>query len=212
MEQQLKSLIESKDLDGLRKLLVANPGLSNEGIAIPFDAKCQTKAHPLHRICDAVFTHNISDDEAIEIAKIFLASGADINGDQLKGKDTPLLAAASLHAEKLGIFYIERGADIHFAGRSDGATALHWAAYCGLDKLAKKLIDQNAKIDERDTRYDCTPLAWAIEPLLSPDKSNGRGQVACIKLLLKAEADENKLQPAALRFLNELENNGWELK
>ena len=45
------------------------------------------------------FVKKISDEEAIEIAKIFLEYGANIDGDKAAGKDTPLIAAASLHAK-----------------------------------------------------------------------------------------------------------------
>ncbi len=139
MKHELKTLIENKDYEGIRRLLASNSNLANEGITIPYDRKCRTKGHPLHRICDAVFAKKITDEEAIEIAKILLEFGANINGAKIKEKqDSPLLAAASLHAENLGIFYIERGADIHYAGSQDGATALHWAAYCGRDKLVEK--------------------------------------------------------------------------
>src|SRR6266498_2113574 len=101
----------------------------------------------------------ITDEEAIEIAKILLEFGANIDGDKIKeNKDTPLMAAASLHAEQLGIFYIENGANIHYADR-DGATALHWAAFCGRDKLVERLIQEKAAIDQRDTSYNATP-AW----------------------------------------------------
>jgi len=66
----MKTLIENKDYEGIRQMLSNNPGLANEGI--PLGEKDNRKAHPLHRICDAVFAKKITDDEAIEIAKIFL--------------------------------------------------------------------------------------------------------------------------------------------
>ncbi len=142
--RDIKELINSVDLPGLRKLLAENPLLANEGI--PFDDKNTTKAHPLHRICDGVFNGAYSDEEAVGIATVFIEYGANINGYELiEGKDTPLVAAASLHAEKTGIFYIENGADIHHPGCS-GGTALHWAAWVGRDKLVKKLIEEKQEL------------------------------------------------------------------
>ena len=183
----MKTLIENKDYEGIRRSLANNPKLANDGITIPFDANCTVRAHPLHRICDAVFAKKITDEEAIEIAKIFLDFGANIDGNKLiENEGTPLLAAASLHAEQLGIFYIEQGADIHFADSQDGATALHWAAYCGRDKLVEKLIQKKASIDQRDKSHNSTPLVWALHPLITGDKLNRHHQVSCIKLLLKA--------------------------
>jgi ankyrin repeat protein len=194
-------------------LLANNPNLANEGITIPYDSKCISKAHPLHRICDAVFAKKITDEEAIEIAKIFLDFGANIDGDKIKAnKDTPLLAAASLHAEQLGIFYIENGANIHYADQHDGATALHWAAFCGRNKLVEKLIQERAIIDQRDTSYNATPLAWAIQPLKSEDKLNTYHQVSCIKLLLKAGADVTALNDETIQCLHFLAKDDLELQ
>src|SRR6185312_738436 len=143
MKDHMKTLFENKDYDGIRRLLSANPSLANEGI--PFDEKNTAKAHPLHRICDAVFAKKITDEDAITIAKIFLEFGARIEGNQAtENQDPPLMAAASLHAEQLGVFYIEHGANVHYADNNDGATALHWAAYCGRDELVARLISAGA--------------------------------------------------------------------
>ncbi|MFC0774744.1 ankyrin repeat domain-containing protein [Terrimonas alba] len=213
MKPDIKKLIENKDYEGISQLLTSDPNLANEGITIPYDNESVIKAHPLHRICDAVFAKKITDQEAIQIATIFLDGGADINGATIKeNEDTPLLAAASLHAEQLGIFYIDKGADIHYKGRRDGATALHWAAYCGRDKLVERLIGEKAMIDLRDTSYNCTPIAWAIQPLLIDDKVNSFHQVACLKLLLKAGADILTLRKEANLYLRQLANDDLELK
>jgi len=213
MEPEIKRLIENKDYQEIRQLLANNPNFANEGITIPYDNKCTSKAHPLHRICDAVFAKKMTDEEAIEIAKILLDFGADINGAKIKeNEDTPLLAAASLHAEQLGIFYIENGADIHYADRNDGATALHWAAFCGRNKLVEKLIGEKATIDQRDTSYNSTPLGWAIHSLRTDDKFNTYHQLSCIKLLLKAGADVNTLNNEAIQYLHFLAKDDLELK
>ena len=53
------------------------------------------------------------------MAKIFLEYGANVNGNELTEKqDTPLIAASSLHADQVAIFYIENGANINHAGYS----------------------------------------------------------------------------------------------
>src|SRR5450432_3217055 len=101
----MKKLIDSMNYEGIRRALSDNPDLANEGI--PYDDVNTTKAHPLHRICDGVFSKKYTDEEAVSMAKIFLAYGAHINGDQLVEKqDTPLLAAASLNADQVAIFYV----------------------------------------------------------------------------------------------------------
>lgn len=200
---QVKKLIEDKNYTGLKQLLADNPNLANEGITIPYDFLCQIKAHPLHRICDAVFAGKITDEESVRIAKIFLDYGANIDGDKNKHDGTPLLAAASLHAEQVGIFYIENGADIHYT-YNDGASALHWAAFCGRDKLVARLIKANAAIDEPDLEHKSTPLGWALHALMTNDKLNTLNQLSCIKLLMQAGADTEKLNKETNEYLKAL--------
>jgi hypothetical protein len=167
-------------------LIRENPPLANQGIQNPFDNRSTRKAHPLHRIADAIFSAQLTEEEGIRVAKIFLDNGASINGEEQK--DTPLIAAASLHADKLGIFYTERGADIRRADHQDGATALHWAAYCGRDKLVEKLVACGAALDQPDNWHAATAIGWAVQPLQRNDRSNIYNQVSCIKILLVAGA------------------------
>jgi ankyrin repeat protein len=208
---QVKRLVEKKDYNGLNRLLASDPKLANEGIKIPYDIFCKVKAHPLHRICDGVFAGKITDNEAVELAKIFIENGADIDGDKAKDDGTPLLAAASLHAEKTGIFFIDNGADVHYVYKGDGASALHWAAFCGRDKLVDRLIKANAAIDEPDTEHNSTPLGWAIHCLMSNVSGNSHNQTACIKLLLQAGANAEKLGKEANDYLKALAKKDLEL-
>jgi uncharacterized protein len=202
MENNLFKLIIDKDYIQIRKMLSAYPGLANEGVALNSNPTAK-KGHPLHRLCDAVFGKKITEEEAIEIARIFLAFGANINGYQSLGdNNTPLIAAASLHAEKLGIFYIEQGADIFYVSPGDGATALHWAACCGRDQLVQKLIEQGAKVDQRDISFDGTPLDWAIHLLRSGDTDKLFHQSECIKLLINVGAALNSGDAEYLKSIN----------
>lgn len=208
---QLFTLISTGDYQPLRAALTVDPKLANAGIPCSDDMPEMT-GHPLHRICDVVFAGAISDEQAIEVAKILLEFGADIDGYKLSGdKNTPLIAAASLHAEKLGIFYIKQGADIYYADH-DGATALHWAAFCGRDQLVEALISAGAKIDHEDTTFNSTPVGWAVHTLTSGDTGNQYHQLACIKLLLKAGADQSKLAADTLAFLKEVAKSDTELQ
>jgi uncharacterized protein len=202
MENNILKLIGDKDYTEIRKILSANPELANEGVPLNNDPDAK-KGHPLHRICDAVFENKITDEQAVEIAKIFLACGANINGYQSFGdNNTPLIAAASLHAEKLGIFYIDEGADIFYADKSHGATALHWAAHCGRDKLVQKLIEQGAKVNQRDNSFDGTPLDWVIHILRSSDGNNLFHQKECIKLLINAGGELRSEDSEYLQSIN----------
>ncbi|MBO9730313.1 MAG: ankyrin repeat domain-containing protein [Chitinophaga sp.] len=184
----MKELIDNNDLEGIRKALSENASLANEGI--PFDEENPTKAHPLHRICDGVFAHAFTDQEGVEMAQIFLSYGANVNGNTLEtGQDTPLTAAASLHAEEVGILYINNGADIHHAG-CHGGTALHWAAWVGRDKLVEKLIREGAAINQRCTEFHGSPLLWAVHGYKYGGIKNRHQQAACVRLLLAAGADK----------------------
>lgn len=188
-EHKMKRLIDNKDYKGIEQALSDNPGLANEGI--PYDNVNTTKAHPLHRICDGVFAGRYDDDEAVKIAQLFLAYGADINGNELIEKqDTPLIAAASLHADKVAVFYIDKGANINHAG-CNGGTALHWAAWCGREKVVRKLVQKGAEINKKCIDFKATPLFWAVHGLKNGGTNNIRDSLECVKILLRSGADKN---------------------
>ena len=188
METNITNLIQSKDYQRLGKALSDNPLLANEGIGL--DSEENTKAHPLHRLGDAVFAKKISEDEAIAFAKIFLDFGANINGvDLAENEDSPLTAAVSFYAEKLALFYIEQGADIHQRG-CHGGTALHWAAWVGNATVLNKLIDLGAQINQLCDRFKSTPLLWAVHGIRFGGENNQHQQAECVKILLAHRADK----------------------
>lgn len=181
----MKELIINKDFAGLRKMLLLNPSLANQGW--PYDEKNVTLAHPLHRICDLVFTGKITDEEGVKTAEIFLESGADVNGGELiVKKDSPLVAASSLHADLVALLYLDHGANIHHPG-CHGGTALHWAAWCGREPAVARLIKKGAVINQRCIDFLSTPLFWAVMSFV--EKNDPHDQIACIKLLLDHGAD-----------------------
>ncbi|MEP7144214.1 MAG: ankyrin repeat domain-containing protein [Ferruginibacter sp.] len=206
----MKKLIDNKDYEGIRQALSNNPHLANEGI--PYDEVNTTKAHPLHRICDGVFSKKYTDEEALKMAKIFLEYGATINGDMLMEKqDTPLIAAASLYADQVAIFYIESGADIKHAG-CHGGTALHWAAWCGRDKVVKRLVQAGAEINKICIDFKATPLFWAVHGLKNGDKNNMQNYLECVKILLQAGADKNISNSEGKMVFDLLSEEDFELK
>ena len=185
----MRQFFANKDYDGLRNALSANPDLANEGI--PYDEANTTKAHPLHRLCDAVFAGQCTDEEAIEMARILLEYGAKIDGDGLiYKKDTPLIAASSLHADKLAVFYIENGANIFHRG-THGGTALHWAAWCGRPFVVARLIKEGAEINKLCIDFESTPLFWAVHGLKEGDKADLQNHLECVRLLIQAGGDKS---------------------
>jgi uncharacterized protein len=184
----IQELITLKDYNGIEKALAADPGLAN--IKLPYDENNGQKAHVLHRMADGVFAKLFTDEEAVVMAKIFLKNGAKVNGNQLVHKqDSPLTAAASLHADKVALLYIEAGADIHHGG-CYGGTALHWAAWCGREAIVKKLLEKGAETNRLCIEFKATPLFWAVHGIMNGGKKEGSDHLACIKLLMAAGADQ----------------------
>lgn len=210
MDTSVIKLLDKKDYEGLSHCLSQNPGLANEGI--PYDNVNATKAHPLHRVCDRVFSKEYTDEEASKIAKIFLEHGANVDGNTLTIKqDTPLIAAASLHADDVAILYIENGADIKHAG-CHGGTALHWASWCGRPKVVKRLIEGGGEIDKKCIDFKATPLFWAVHGLKKEDKNNRHGHLECIKILINSGADKSIPNIEGESVVDLLENEDVELK
>ena len=184
----MHTFFRNKDLAGLSLALSENPALANEELAC-HDGN-PAKAHPLHRICDGVIGGIYTDEDAVEMAKVFVKYGARVDGNQLlPNRDSPLVAAASLHAEKTGILYIEHGATIDHPG-CHGGTALHWAAWTGRHKLVEKLIEAKAPINKLCVEFKSTPLLWALHGYRFGGRDNRHHQITCARLLLEAGADK----------------------
>jgi ankyrin repeat protein len=188
MDHPLKEFIRTVNLEGLQLALLENPSLANQGI--PLDGNA-TLAHPLHRICDGVFNGVYSDEQAAEMARLFLTHGAYVDGDPLQDlKDTPTIAAASLQSDSVALLYIEHGANIFHAG-CHGGTALHWAAWCGRDKVVKRLLEAKAEISQLCFQFKSTPLFWGVHGYKFGGDKNRNNQVECVRLLVEAGADKS---------------------
>lgn len=206
----MKKLIDSNNHNGIKQALADNPHLANEGI--PYDAVNTTKAHPLHRICDGVFSGKYRDEEAVIMAGIFLKHGANVNGNELVEKqDTPLIAAASLHADRVAVLYIENGANINHAG-CHGGTALHWAAWCGRDKVVERLVREGAEINRKCIDFKATPLFWAVHGAKNGGSDSVQDTLACINILVEAGADKNIPNGNGKTILDLLNEEDAELK
>jgi ankyrin repeat protein len=211
MELSIKKFIANKNYEALRQALSKNPDLANEDI--PLDDKPNSpKAHPLHRICDGSFTGRYTNEDAVEMAKIFLQYGANVNGNAVAvQQDTPLVAAASLYADEVALLYIDHGADIHHQGCA-GGTALHWVSYCGRDKVVKRLIEEGAEINKKCIEFQATPLLWAMHGLKEQNPGNHHHQIECIKLLVEAGADKNITNAYGKIAVDYIDKNDIELK
>lgn len=205
----IKDLIARVDLTALKQILAHDPSLANAGVSL--GDQNNALAHPLHRICDGVHAGIYTDEQAYEMAKVFVSFGADVNGVTLvENSDSPLVAAASLSADITAMYYIACGADIAHPG-CHGGTALHWAAWCGRDRLVKELIDARAPLEKRCKAYDATPLFWAIHGHKFGG-GNRHHQVECAKLLVAAGAVTDTSNGEGMHILGLLDKNDIELR
>lgn len=181
----IRDLVFSANLQALRTIVSAQPELANGEFSLPDNPATE---HPLHRICDGVFSEYYSEDTGVELAKIFLRYGANVNVDRMDGKDSPLTAACSLRCDQLALFYIQQGARIDHMG-CHGGTALHWASWCGRDAVVENLVKLNPDINQRCIEFKSTPLYWAIHGYKFAGKDNRYHQVNCARILLDHGAD-----------------------
>lgn len=181
---QLAEIIFTGDIDRLRDALRISPTLANEFIPLPDN---EAKAHPLHRLCDAVFTGMFDESRAVKMANLFLDHGSSLN-TSATGEDSPLTAACSLRCDKLASLYISRGANILHAG-CHGGTALHWASWCGRNGIVELLIKSAAPINTLCFDFKSTPLFWSVHGLKFGGKENKFNQEICAELLINAGAD-----------------------
>jgi hypothetical protein len=112
-------------------------------------------------VCEVVFRGLVDQQQALALADVLLAAGVDVDQDYARSGDSFLIAAASLGAEDVGLRLVERGADVTRRGLF-GATALHWAALMGLERLTPALVAAGAALELADARHDCTPLQWGL--------------------------------------------------
>src|SRR5262245_58811217 len=96
------------------------------------------------------------------------------------GQSAPLADAVQRRDTQAIQSLLKAHADVN-APQSDGATALHWAAYLDDADTAALLIRAGAKVDTPNN-YGVTPLALAA----------GNGNAAAIDRLLKGGANPNR--------------------
>jgi uncharacterized protein len=181
----ISELVFSGNGQALNDALSANPALANEELSLPDNS---SRAHPLHRICDAVSSHYYSEETGLEVAKLFLKYGADLNSVHINGKDSPLTAACSMSCDQLALFFVQQGALIDHQG-CHGGTALHWASWCGRDEVVEKLVTLQPDLNQLCIEYKSTPLFWAAHGYRFGGKENRHHQVNCARILLAHGAD-----------------------
>ena len=128
----VKTAIEAGDATALRRILAEVPVRANE--LIRWGRDCRIATHPLHYVSDMLCNGVLPKGKELGLVEVLIQAGADLNF-QKEGKDTPLIGAASLGAEEVGLKLLDAGARPELRG-GFGETALHWAALLGEDRLA----------------------------------------------------------------------------
>jgi len=176
--------IRNGDAGALRQLLGEDPTRANELIEWGGKKKCFT--HPLHYVSDVLFNGTLERDKELPLIEALIQAGANLNFQKDGKGDTPLIGAASLGAEDVGLRLLEAGAKPEICGLF-GKTALHWAALLGEDRLAAKLI-AGSDVNLKDEKYNSPPLGWAVHGWSDPPAGNHGRQREVVALLVAGGA------------------------
>jgi hypothetical protein len=202
----MKTAILNGDDDALRQLLANDPSQANA--LIRWGVNDCVSTHPLHFVSDMLFEGKLRKGLELPLIDALIQAGANLNFQKNGKGDTPLIGAASLAAEDVGLRLLDAGAKPDLRGLF-GETALHWAALLGEDRLAKRLI-AGADLNLKDEKYQSTPLGWAIHGWSNPPAGNQARQREVVMLLVAAgakvepewlESEDVRANPAMLAAL-----------
>jgi hypothetical protein len=108
-----------------------------------------------NKMCKGYSLLMIAAENGLEIPKLLIARGADVNMKNEKGM-TALILAAKSGMRGIVEILLENNADINIADK-DGNTALHWAARENFPNTTTMLIDGRANVNIKNLRGQ-TPL------------------------------------------------------
>jgi len=169
----VKTAIETGEVIALRQLLVEDASLANT--RIQWGRNCEILTHPLHYVSDMLFNGQLERAKAVPLVDALIDAGADVDFQQPGHGETPLIGAASLGAEDVGLRLLSAGAAPNLLGLFR-ETALHWAAIIGADRLVAGLIEKGAAVNLRDEKYKATPLGWALHGWGEPPLPGASGR------------------------------------
>jgi len=179
-----KTAIETGDAAALRRLLADIPARADE--LIRWGKDCRIATHPLHYISDMLFEGKLQKGRELPLLEVLIEARADVDFQQNGDGDTPLIGAASLGAEEVGLRLLNAGAKPGLRGLF-GETALHWAALLAEDRLAERLIE-NVDPNLKDKKYKSSSLGWAVHGWCNPPAGNHGRQLEVVRLLVAAGA------------------------
>jgi hypothetical protein len=180
----VKTAIETGDAAALRRLLADVPARADE--LIRWGKDCRIATHPLHYVSDMRFEGRLQSGKELPLMQVLIQAGANVDFQRNGEGDTPLIGAASLGAEEVGLRLLNAGAKPWLRGLF-GETALHWAALLGEDRLAERLIE-NVNPNLKDKKYKSSSLGWAVHGWCNPPAGNHGRQLEVVRLLVAAGA------------------------
>jgi hypothetical protein len=180
----LRLLIQAGDVEGIRRALESDRGLANQ--SVHWYLNQSNESDPLHFVSDCVGQGWLTNGAEGEIAALLLAYGAEVDGSE--GRESPLIASASLGAERVSSVLIRAGAALE-ATSLFGARAVHWASWVGAARTVQLLIAHGAEIEARCTEFGATPLFWAVHGYGPNGPRVKRDQIGAARLLLEAGAE-----------------------
>ncbi|MEO7916532.1 MAG: ankyrin repeat domain-containing protein [Dokdonella sp.] len=184
--EEMRRLIEKGDVEGVRRALELNPALANEPIFWVLNQS--NTSDPLHYLSDCVGQGWLTDAKASDIARVLLAHGALIEGNE--NRESPLIASVSLGAESVSQLLVEAGAALERTSVF-GARALHWAAWMGSLSTVKCLVVHGSAIEARCSKFGATPLFWAVHGYGPKGPMPKKDQIGAAKILIEAGATIN---------------------
>jgi hypothetical protein len=187
-DMDTKTAIQIGDAEALVRLLGEDASRANALVRWGENGCILT--HPLHYVSDMLFAGTLKKGTELPLIDALIRAGADLDfqRDREDGKksDTPLIGAASLAAEEVGLRLLDAGASPELRGLF-GETALHWAALLGEDRLAGRLA-AGSDVNLKDEKYHSSPLGWAVHGRYNPPAGNQGGQCEVAALLVAAGA------------------------
>jgi uncharacterized protein len=172
-QTDVKQAIHAGDADRLRTLLAAEPSSANA--LIRWGRNDCIETHPLHYVSDAIFEGLLDRVKAVALVDALIDAGAEVDFHKPGKGETPLMGAASLGAEEVGLRLLDAGAAVGIRGLFD-ETPLHWAANMGLHRLVRRLIEAAADVNAEDRKYQSSPLGWALHGWMETPAEERRGR------------------------------------
>lgn len=187
-DMDMKTAIRNGDAEAIGRLLGEDASHANS--LIHWGKNDCVHTHPLHFVSDMLFEGTLKRGKELPLIDALIEAGADLDfqreREDGRKSDTPLIGAASLGAEEVGLRLLEAGAKSELRGLF-GETALHWAAFLGEDRLTERLI-ANSDLNLKDEKYNSPPLGWAIHGCYNPPAGNHGRQREVAALLVRAGA------------------------